>query len=104
MWFWTCKIHDVENPRRKIRSFRHVENHVSYVTYVTDPTLLARGETLLSDFGHFGWLWSDHGRRIYGRSTKSQVPNLGEGDKPTVRGCCDAVPCIRNALRFCAKP
>ena len=39
MWFSTCKIHDVENPIRKIRSFRRVENHVSYVTYVTEPTL-----------------------------------------------------------------
>ena len=24
VWFCTCKIHDVENPRRKIRSFRRV--------------------------------------------------------------------------------
>ena len=40
MRFSTCKIHDVENPIRKIRSFRSVENHVSYVTYVTDPTLI----------------------------------------------------------------
>ena len=39
MWFTTCTIDDVENPRRKIRSFRRVENHVSYVTYVTEQTL-----------------------------------------------------------------
>ena len=39
VWFSTCKIHDVENPRRKIRNFRRVENHVNHVTYVTDPTL-----------------------------------------------------------------
>ena len=27
-------------PKTKIRSFQSVENHVSYVTYVMDPTLL----------------------------------------------------------------
>ena len=57
MWFSTCKIHDVENPRRKIRSFRRVENHVSYVTYVTDPTLspalLLRGLLYFVFYGVF---------------------------------------------------
>ena len=35
----SCKIRDVKNSRRKIHSYRRVEIHVSYVTYVTDPTL-----------------------------------------------------------------
>ena len=32
IWVSTCKIHNVENPRRKIRSFRRVENTDLYNT------------------------------------------------------------------------
>ena len=46
IWFSTHKIHDVENPRRKIRSFRREENqgwvrkirHVTYMVFDTSKT------------------------------------------------------------------